>query len=167
MTNTIEQVTLFGEVVESTGTMKISLNIKRPSEFFWVRKIRGVDISQCCAKCFIGESDTRMYHATTNGQTPRSVEMEVKPGAQYVAYYLCGLSKNYFYQNNTHVAFVYAPGEMLRVETSQIELTISNARQVDFQKYVPKPEGVYNQRQRTCRNWIFANYIRDGLLQQK
>ena len=148
--------------------MKIFLDIKVPSEFFWVRKIRDVNISKCCAECFIGDSDTRMYHSTKQRQTPQYIELEIEPAERYVAYYLCGLAKNYYYQNNTHIAFINAPGEVLRLETSQINVTISNARRIDFEGegYIPNPEGEYTKRQRTCRNWVFANYVRDKMQEQ-
>jgi hypothetical protein len=165
----MDQISIFGEIIEDAkDAMKVSLNIKKPSEFFWLRKIRGVDISQCCAKCFLGVSDTRMFHGTNHGQTPRMIELDLFPSEEFVAYYLCGLAKDFFYANNTHVAFINAPGELLRLETSQIEVSISNAHHIDFQNmgYKPNPEGRYDRKQRTCRNWIFANLIRDGLVEQ-
>ena len=151
------------------NNMDIFLKIKKPSEFFWVRRIKNVDISRCCAKCFIGDSDTRLYHATAKGQTPRTVELELIPDDKYVAYYLCGLAKNFHYPDNTHIAFVYAPGETLQVETSQVEVTISNASRIDFEHegYVPNPMGSYTEQQRVCRNWIFANYILEKMLNKK
>ena len=151
----------------SENNMKISLDIKAPSEFFWVREIRAVDIGQCCAKCFIGDSDTRMYHGTKHRQTPRFIELDIAPEERYIAYYLCGLAKNYQYQNNTHVAFVHALDETLHVVTEQIDVTITNARRIDFEGegYTPNPEGEYTERQRTCRNWIFANYLRERMLE--
>ena len=170
MTNTLGQISLFGEALASSDmSMFVKLNIKKPSEFFWLRSIRDVDISQCCAKCFIGDSDTRMYHGTVNGQTPRSIELELAANPKYIAYYLCGLAKNFVYRSNTHIAFVHAPKETLAVENGQIELTITNARHIDFQKelYKPNPVGRYDEKQRACRNWIFACYIVEKLMQTK
>ena len=34
---------------------------------------------------------------------------------------------------------------------------------IDFQSYQPHPEGEFTEEQRTCRNWIFANYLLDGM----
>ena len=45
--------------------MHLHLEIRKKCNFFWLRDIRAVDISQCCAKCFIGEKDNRVYYATT------------------------------------------------------------------------------------------------------
>jgi hypothetical protein len=146
--------------------MQISLEIKQPSQFFWVRKIRSVDISRCCAKCFIGESDTRLYHGTAYGQTPRFIKLEIEPAEKYVAYYLCGLSAGFKYEKNTHLAFIHAPGERVHVESEQMEVTIENTRWIDFEgaDYTPNPRGEYTDEQRMCRNWIFANFIRDGMI---
>jgi hypothetical protein len=164
-----QNLSLFGEPIDpSSEVMRMSLDIKKPSEFFWVRKIRGVDISKCCAECFIGESDTRLYHGTVKNQTPRKIDLDIEPNKNYIAYYLCGLSKGYKYNFNTHVAFIYRPGETLRVKSPQINLEIINAHRVDFQnmKYTPNPLGYFSKRQQICRNWIFANFIRDGKLHE-
>ena len=148
------------------SVMKMSLDVKETSSFFWLRKIRAVNINNCCAKCFLGEPDSRMYHATQGKEKvyPMYVEMDVEASPKFVAYYLCGMSVGFKYENNSHIAFIYAPGEILKRETEQIKLEISNARWIDFESYVPNPEGVFTNDQRKCRNWIFANYLNDGKL---
>ena len=42
----------------------LRLEIRKKCSFFWLRDIRAVDISKCCAKCFIGEKDNRVYYGT-------------------------------------------------------------------------------------------------------
>jgi hypothetical protein len=144
--------------------MNMKLVIKNPCEFFWLRKIQDVDISQCCMKCFPGVSDNRVYHASRNAPTTINIDIDENAGlVPPLAYYLCGLSKGYNYSKNTHIAFNPFPGETLHYEDEQIILDIVGARQIDFKWYVPNPDGAFTQRQRTCRNWIFANYIKDGL----
>ena len=81
-----------------------------------------------------------------------------------MAYYLCGLSAAYNWYKNTHVAFVPAPGETIELDNENIHLVITDARRVEFEDYKPNPHGFFTQTQRTCRNWIFANYINDGML---
>jgi len=149
---------------ENTNIMRISLDIKKPSEFFWLRKIRAVNIQQCCAKCFIGQSDVRMFHGTKHGQTPRFIELDIEALKKYVAYYLCGLSRHYNYAKNTHLAFIHAPFEAVFADSDQIEARITNARRIDFEGYTPDPPGEYTEYQRACRNWIFANFLQDGML---
>lgn len=145
--------------------MHLTLEVKRYHEFFWLRDIRNVDISQCCAKCFIGEKDNRVYYGTLRMQTTL-IDIEVKEHPKAVAYYLCGLSAGYNWYQNTHVAFVPAPGETVYIDNANIKLTITDAKRIDFADYKPNPPGYFTKRQRTCRNWIFANYINDGMLRR-
>ena len=98
--------------------MHLTLEVKRYHEFFWLRDIRGVDISKCCAECFLGGKDNRVYYGT------------------------------------------------LFVDNHNIRVTITDARRIEFADYKPNPPGFYTRRQRTCRNWIFANYINDGMLRR-
>jgi hypothetical protein len=77
------------------NNMRLTLHIKKPSAFFWLRKIRGVDINKCCAECFIGEKESRMYHESKYNKEPLMIELEIKPSQRYVAYYLCGMSLGY------------------------------------------------------------------------
>ena len=146
--------------------MTMSLRIHHKSQFFWLRKIRGVNISKCCAECFIGDKDNWLYHVTHGKDKPypMHIEMDVEASPKFVAYYLCGLTSASSYETNTHVAFLYKPGEVLHKETEQIKLEITNARLIDFEGYMPKPKGKFTDAQKKCRNWIFANYVNDGML---
>jgi len=92
------------------------------------------------------------------------IDIDVRESPKAVAYYLCGLSAGYNWYENTHVAFVPSPGETIRINNANIGLVITDAKQIDFANYKPHPPGYFTQRQRTCRNWIFANYINDGML---
>jgi hypothetical protein len=150
--------------MENSEAMKIFLSTKQAYQFFWLRKIRDVDISKCCVKCFIGEAEPKVFHGTKYKAPPYSIEFDIEPSDKYVAYYLCGMSRGFVYENNTHVAFVNAPGDEVHIDNDKLELRISNARFIDFENvgYKPEPQGVYSDEQRTCRNWIFANYIKDG-----
>lgn len=144
--------------------MFMHLELKKECEFFWLREIEGVDISQCCMKCFFGTNDKRVYAKSRNA--PTVIDIEIYPSIslfQPLAYYLCGLSKHFNYSKNTHVAFNPSPGDTVNVDNDEIKLTITDAKRIDFEKYRPNPEGVFTNRQRTCRNWIFANYIKDGM----
>ena len=49
------------------------------------------------------------------------------------------------------------------IENDRIRLVITDARQIDFEGYKPNPEGEFTEEQRACRNWIFANYLLDGM----
>lgn len=143
--------------------MHLTLEVKRYHEFFWLRDIRQVNIYRCCAECFIGGRDNRVYYGTLH-QPHALIDIDVKEHPKAVAYYLCGLSAGFNWHQNTHVAFVPAPGEAVERDNHNIRLKITDAREIRFQDYKPNPPGYFTNRQRTCRNWIFANYINDGML---
>ncbi|MEG1563830.1 MAG: hypothetical protein RR365_08900 [Bacteroides sp.] len=145
--------------------MHLTLDVKRYHEFFWLRDIRGVDIYKCCAECFIGGKDNRIYYGTLH-QLTAHIDIEVKEHPKAVAYYLCGLSAGFNWHQNTHVAFIPAIGEQVVVDNPNIHLVITDARRIEFADYKPNPHGYFTHKQRTCRNWIFANYINDGMLRR-
>jgi hypothetical protein len=142
--------------------MKLSLEIKQKCSFFWLRGIRSARIDRCCVKCFSGEKFPEIYEKTRYKEKAL-VEIEVEPDSRVKAYYLCGLSKGMRYEDNTHVAFVPCDGQNISIDNEKVRITITNARRIDFQGYKPNPEGEFTQEQRTCRNWIFANYLLDGM----
>lgn len=83
--------------------MHLTLEVKRYHEFFWLRDIRGVDISKCCAECFLGGKDNRVYYGTLHKPTAL-VDIDVIEHPKAVAYYLCGLSAGFNYWQNTHTS---------------------------------------------------------------
>ena len=142
--------------------MHLNLRILKQCNFFWLRDIRDVDITKCCAKCFIGGKDNRVYYGTLyTSQAVVDIDVQQHPKAK--AYYLCGLSAGFVWALNTHVAFVPEIGSEVVVDNDRISLRITNARRILFEDYVPHPEGNFSENQRNCRNWIFANYIKDGM----
>jgi hypothetical protein len=142
--------------------MQLRLEVRKKCNFFWLRDIREVDIGVCCAKCFIGAKDNRVYYGTLH-KARAVVDIIVNQHPQAKAYYLCGLSDGFRYELNTHVAFVPDSEANIHLENDRLKLDITNARRIHFWDYRPNPPGHYTQEQRTCRNWIFANYIKDGM----
>ena len=142
--------------------MKLTLEIKEKCSFFWLRGIRNARIDKCCAKCFIGDAFHEVYEQT-HFKDKALVSLDIEPDSRVKAYYLCGLSRGFKYEDNTHVAFVPEPGQSIVVDNERIHLEITDAREIHFQDYTPHPEGEYTEEQRTCRNWIFANYLLDGM----
>lgn len=153
---------VISEYVHLHAPMHLRLEIRKKCNFFWLRDIRDVDISQCCAKCFIGEKDNRVYYGTLH-KSQAVVELNVRQSPHAKAYYLCGLSDGFVWELNTHVAFVPDKNSEIHIENDRIKLDITNARRILFWDYVPTPPGIYTKQQRTCRNWIFANYVKDGM----
>ena len=74
--------------------MHLTLEVKRYHEFFWLRDIQAVNIYKCCAECFIGNRDSRVYHGTLH-QPHALIDIDVKENPKAVAYYLCGLSAGF------------------------------------------------------------------------
>lgn len=142
--------------------MKLTLDIKQKCAFFWLRAIRDARIDKCCAQCFKGDKFNEVYEGTHFKEKAHIVQ-DITPDSRVKAYYLCGLSNGMKYENNTHVAFVPCEGQNITVDNDRIHLEITDARMIDFQGYKPTPEGEFTEEQRTCRNWIFANYLLDGM----
>ncbi len=74
--------------------MRLHLEILKKCNFFWLRAIKDVDITQCCAKCFIGEKDNRVYYGTLH-KSEAIVDLIVNQYPDAKAYYLCGLSDRF------------------------------------------------------------------------
>ncbi len=142
--------------------MKLTLEIRKKCRFFWLQAIRKARIDKCCAKCFIGDLFNEVYE-NTRYQEKAFVKLNIDPDSRVKAYYLCGLSKGFQYEENTHIAFVPCEGQDISIENDKIRLVITDARQIDFKDYKPNPEGDFTDKQRACRNWIFANYLLDGM----
>lgn len=142
--------------------MRLSLQIKQKCSFFWLRGIRHARIDKCCAKCFLADSFHEVYEGTRYKEKAL-VELDVQPDSRVKAYYLCGLSKGFKYEDNTHVAFVPDENSNIEIDNERIHLVITGARRIDFEGYKPNPDGEYTEEQRSCRNWIFANYLLDGM----
>lgn len=149
-------------ILSKDAPMHMRLEIRKKCNFFWLRAIRDVDISQCCAKCFIGAKDNRVYYGTLH-KSKALVDIDIQQYPATKAYYLCGLSDGFEWAQNTHVAFVPDANSEIHIDNEKIKLDITNARRIHFWDYHPHPKGNFTQQQRTCRNWIFANYLKDGM----
>lgn len=146
--------------------MHLTLEVKTFHQFYWLRAIRGVRIDKCCAECFNAVRDDRVFNATRS-KSYAYVDIDIKEDPRAIAYYLCGLSAGFVWGNNSHVAFIPSKGENIEIDDNQMRLTITDARRIKFETYIPKPLGDFTYQQRRCRNWIFANYVKDGLLEEE
>jgi len=157
-----DDIMIASETITTHAPMHLRLEILQKCNFFWLRDICDVDITQCCAKCFIGGKDNRVYYGTLY-KSHAIVDIIVKQHPKAKAYYLCGLSNGFVWSLNTHVAFVPDEKSEIHINNERIKLDITNARRIHFWDYVPNPPGYFTKQQRSCRNWIFANYIKDGM----
>ena len=76
--------------------MKVSLEIKKRCSFFWLRAIRNARIDKCCAECFIGDKLNEVYEKT-RFKDKATVELDIPLDESVKAYYLCGLSRGFRY----------------------------------------------------------------------
>lgn len=125
--------------------MHLHLEILKKCNFFWLRDIRNVDISQCCAKCFIGDKDNRVYYGTLH-KSNAVVDIIVKQHPHAKAYYLCGLSDGFVWELNTLVAFVPERNSEVRLKNDRIKLHITNARPHPLLGLCAEPSGELHQR---------------------
>ena len=142
--------------------IRLTLDIKKKCSFFWLRGINNARIDKCCAKCFSGIKFNEVYEQTYF-KDKAHVELSLLPDVRVKAYYLCGLSHGFRYDDNTHVAFVPDEEKNIVIDNDKIHLEITGAREIHFQDYKPNPVGNFTVEQRACRNWIFANYLLDGM----
>ncbi len=83
--------------------------------------------------------------------------------AQY--YCLCGESLPYMWEDNFHLAWKEKEGESFEYSINGITIKLKNAKRVEFSQenidktheHADKPEYY------TCRNWQFANKIKNNL----
>jgi hypothetical protein len=142
--------------------VNLHLEIKQKCSWFWLRNITGVSNKGCCTRCFKGGKDNRVYYGTYQ-KSEAVVDIEVIERPKDIAYYLCGLSRGMVWELNTHVAFVPEAGSFIEIDNDRIYLKITDARRINFWGYKPNPVGEFTDLQRRCRNWIFANYVLDGM----
>lgn len=105
--------------------MKLTLEIRQKCNFFWLRGIRRARIDKCCAQCFIGEAYHEIYEGTRY-KDKALVEFDIPHDDTIKAYYLCGLSRGFCYDNNTHVAFVPYEGQNIEIDNDKIRLVITD-----------------------------------------
>ncbi|GMO38219.1 MAG: hypothetical protein Ta2B_17940 [Termitinemataceae bacterium] len=152
------------DVQESSMNLKISF--KKYCEFFWLMGINDVDLTKHCKKCLIGITYKDYYSITkenTKEVFPFEYNRHIKHDSNNKAYYLCGLSENYVYENNTHLAFTYCPDENIIFDTEEVHVEINNAKRIEFENYNVINQNNYGSEFTTCRNWIFANYFKNEI----
>lgn len=138
--------------------MKIKkVQISAEFRYLWLKTVKGVDLTQHCAKCLIGEYDTRI-----NATMKEAADIEL----QNEVYYLCGVAYPFVWVKNFHLAFMPAEGQNLRYESNGIMIEIEGAAQLpiseDYVDYTyPK---AYLKSYRTCRNYQFAHWYSKNIL---
>lgn len=136
------------------------IEINSRFKYLWLKYVRGVNLNYHCAKCLIGDYSEKIINTMFKG---RNIELdEYRCGY----YYLCGVSIPYVWRNNFHLAFRYSEGKKIKVERNGIRIIISDAEEIPI---VPVDLNSNKHPRRfspeffTCRNWQFANMIKEEL----
>jgi len=133
-----------------------TLKVKLPYRYLWLKHIEGVDLSQHCARSFVGQYSKqvdRFHHNYKDIILPRG----------YVAHYLCGVLN---YTDNLHLAMLEAPGEHAEVHDAKCDFELEDGILVPIREdYIPFGAINVDKREfRTCRNWQFAHWLRNNHL---
>lgn len=132
----------------------LQLSVSQPFSYLWLKYVHGTDLSVHCAKCLLGEYESRIH---TN--SPEFSNIRLRPAPYY---YLCGVSKPYVWSRNFHLAFREKEGSMLEVKRNGIHIILQNAEEVKFSQTDVDPADPHARHKAyfTCRNWQFAHKLR-------
>lgn len=127
-----------------------SLKVEKPFKYLWLKTVKGVNLTEHCARCLIGEYDKRI--------NPYTKHFENIPLENSV-YYLCGVSAPYVWENNFHLAFRPCKGGKIVYENNGVRVVINDAERIEFDENDIDSSLVKSRITsfKTCRNWQFAN----------
>jgi hypothetical protein len=132
-----------------------NLTLKGRYRIEWLRYITGVNLSQHCLKSLIGHSDKRIMSFKTKYEN-----LELKDAKFY---YFCAVEENFTWRLNIHIPFREKEGFLFKIDTDLVKGEFHNAefididpRQIDWS--LPQS---HQKAFSTCRNWQFANQIRN------
>ena len=142
-----------------------TLELFRTTEDFrylWLKYIEGFDLSNHCAKCFVGKYS--QYFRIGGAPVKHAVGLRLfESKARY--YYLCGVTTPFRYEDNLHLAFRYEKGSQVVYNDGRTQIVIEDAVQIEIKAlpdYSLHPCGYLSQ-YNTCRNWRFAYQVTYGL----
>ena len=134
--------------------------VDAPFRYLWLKYIQGVDLDQHCSKGLLGPYSEKVGPGI--GMT-KNVALDE---AEALAYYLCGVSMPYRWENNFHLAFVPDPEGVIDIDRLGIKLKITGAHEVPIKEVDPErcqaPHHLHKKAYATCRNWQFANQFVNG-----
>lgn len=131
-----------------------NMTVTSTFKYLWLKTVTDVDLSQHCAKCLIGEYDTRI-----NNRIAEAADIPLSNSV----YYLCGVAYPYNWSKNFHLAFRPCEGNVLTYQSNGISITIEDAIELPIDpRFNHHPKMIYKSYS-TCRNWQFANWFNDNL----
>ena len=125
--------------------------------YFWAKYVDGFNLNVHCARCLLGHYSKKV----APDKSLINVALD-EHASRY--YYICGVTTPYVWANNFHLAFEFAPNEILEYYDDNTHIAIENARQIPIVKrdYRDAKFG-NNNSYNTCRNWQFAYQMSKGL----
>lgn len=130
----------------------------RKWRFLWLQYINGVNLKYHCQRCLLGKTSKKINADTKELENVELDELD----SRY--YYLCGVAPSMALKDNFHLAFEEAEGETIDYSFNGIDVSIRNARRVEFSAddinwdVEHSDEELYNR----CRNWQFAHKVSNG-----
>ena len=137
------------------------LELKKTYRIEWLRYITGVNLSEHCMKAFLGTNDPRI-----KGYKREYYDINLKEGFLY--YYFCAVHEDWIWKNNVHIAFREKTGSRIIIDNERVNCLIENAEGIPIYNTSidPNHPQAYNKLFNTCRNWMFANMIKNTFVTQ-
>ncbi|MFE6872576.1 hypothetical protein ACFVFS_39295 [Kitasatospora sp. NPDC057692] len=129
---------------------------ERRYRHLWLKYVTGIDLSRHCAVALHGRYsrliDERIQQVT--------VELDEFPHA--LAWYLCGVTTPYRWEDNPHLALTAAASHSETLSVQDLTVHLDGIRPIAFADAdIPDDDPNANSpAYRTCRNWQFAHYLR-------
>ena len=138
------------------------LELKKTYRIEWLRYITGVDLSNHCMKSFLGVNDHNF-----KGYQRNYYDIRLREGYKY--YYFCAVDENWIWANNVHIAFREKAGSKIVIDNERVSCEIMNAENIPIDSSaidwsLPQAQ---NKKFSTCRNWMFANLIKQDFGKQE
>ena len=126
-------------------------------KYLWLKTVEGVDLSQHCARCLVGE-----YSKSMSNATERAVNIPLEDSV----YYLCGVALPFNWHHNFHLAFRPCPGSVVEYESNGIHVVIEDAENLPINAGYIDPDDPHAETKayNTCRNWQFAHYYKKHIM---
>lgn len=132
------------------------IKVEGTFKYLWLKSVRDVDLPRHCARCLIGDHDSRI-----NNRLREAHDIELAEDA----YYLCGVSSPYKRENNFHLAFRRKEGSSIEYSSNGVTVRIEDAERLPIDAKYNNPADVHYRTKSycTCRNRQFANYFETHL----
>jgi hypothetical protein len=121
-------------------------------QYFWLMDVKGFDPSTHCLKCLVGTRIDAVKHSF-----PTNKPLTLAPLAPGRIYYLCGVSENYAWANNFHLAFVDGDWDVEAHMWNGAKVLLEGIRPIHFDgKAAKRDYPNAGKKFLTCRNFQFA-----------